>query len=43
MTRCAGIALDALLKAHHFSSSSDFDFGARSRDYGWHPLTYGDI
>jgi hypothetical protein len=43
LVRCAGVALDALLKAHHFSSSSDFDFGARSRDYGWHPLTYGDI
>lgn len=41
--RCAGVALNALLKAHHFSSSSDFDFGARSRDYGWHPPTYGDI
>ncbi len=43
LVRCAGVALDALLKAHHFSSSSDFDFGARSRDYGWHPPTYGDI
>jgi hypothetical protein len=43
LVRCAGVALDALLEAHHFSSSSDFDFGARSRDYGWHPPTYGDI
>lgn len=43
LMRCAGVALDALLKAHYFSSSSDFDFGARSRDYGWHPPTYGDI
>ncbi len=43
LVRCAGVALNALLKAHHFSSSSDFDFGARSRDYGWHPPTYGDI
>ncbi|MBE3288358.1 MULTISPECIES: hypothetical protein [Enterobacter] len=43
LARCAGVALDALLKAHHFSSFSDFDFGARSRDYGWHPPTYGDI
>ena len=40
--RCASIALDALLKAHHFSSSSTFDFGARSRDWGWRPPTYGD-
>ncbi|MCF7769475.1 hypothetical protein [Achromobacter pulmonis] len=43
LVRCAGVALDALLKAHHFSSSSDFDFGARSRDYGWHPPTHGDV
>ncbi|PYF99982.1 hypothetical protein D893_02534 [Thioalkalivibrio sp. ALE21] len=43
LVRCAGIALEALLKANHFSSSSDFDFGARSRDWGWHPPTYGDI
>lgn len=40
--RCASIALKGLLNAHHFSSSSDFDFGARSRDWGWRPLTYGD-
>jgi hypothetical protein len=43
LLRCAGVALEALLKAHYFSSSSDFDFGARSRDWGWNPLTYGDI
>lgn len=43
LVRCVGVALDALLKAHRFSSSSDFDFGARSRDYGSHPPTYGDI
>lgn len=43
LMRCSGVALDALLKTHHFSSSSDFDFGARSRDYGWDPSTYGDI
>lgn len=43
LMRCASIALDALLKAGQFSSSSDFDFGARSRDWGWHPPTYGDI
>lgn len=40
---CASAALKALLQAHHFSSSSDFDFGARSRDWGWRPPTYGDI
>lgn len=30
-------ALDRLLMAAHFSSFSSFDFGARSRDYGWQP------
>lgn len=40
--RCASVALDALLTANHFSSSSDFDFGARSRDWGWSPKINGD-
>lgn len=35
--RCASIALEALLKTHHFSSASSFEFGARSRDWGWAP------
>lgn len=43
LLRCAEVAVKALLKAHHFSSSSDFDFGARSRAWGWNPPTYGDI
>lgn len=42
LNRCAATALNALLRAHHFSSASDFDFGARSRDWGWEPKTYGD-
>lgn len=41
--RCASIALDALLTAHHFSSSSAFDFGARSRDWGWRPKLNKDV
>ncbi|MDT9599135.1 hypothetical protein [Sphingosinicella rhizophila] len=41
--RCAGLALDGLLQSGHFSSSSNFDFGARPRDFGWYPPTYGDI
>jgi hypothetical protein len=41
--RCASVALNALLEVHLFSSSSDFEFGARSRDYGWCPQTCGDI
>ncbi|MFA5073719.1 MAG: hypothetical protein WC539_07465 [Nitrospirota bacterium] len=36
-------ALDALLEAWHFSSSYSFDFGARSRNYGWHPSTHDDV
>jgi hypothetical protein len=35
--------LKALLDPGPFSSSANFDFGARPRDYGWRPPTYGDI
>ncbi|WIF69948.1 hypothetical protein QN096_12660 [Metapseudomonas otitidis] len=35
--RCASIALKALLKSQSFSSTSSFEFGARSRDWGWTP------
>jgi hypothetical protein len=31
--------LTAALKSDHFSSSATFDFGARSRDHGYHPPT----
>lgn len=31
------LALDAALEAWHFSSSYDFSFGARPRDYGYFP------
>lgn len=41
--RCGRLAVRALLQSGHFSSSSNFDFGARPRDFGWHPPTYGDI
>jgi hypothetical protein len=41
--RCGHLAMEALLRSGHFSSSSNFDFGARPRDFGWHPPTYGDI
>lgn len=34
---CASVALDAHLNAYHFSSVNSFDFGARSRDWGWSP------
>jgi hypothetical protein len=43
LARCGMIALKTLLKSSHFSAASNFDFGARPRDFGWHPATYGDI
>lgn len=36
-------SLDAVLKTDHFSSSYAFDFGARSRDYGYYPPTGKDV
>jgi hypothetical protein len=36
-------ALSAMLKCNHFSSDYNFEFGARSRDYGYQPRTYGDV
>jgi hypothetical protein len=36
-------SLDAVLKTDHFSSSYGFDFGARSRDYGYYPPTAKDV
>jgi hypothetical protein len=41
--RCASVALDALLTTRNFNSSSSFDFGARSRNWGWHPALNKDI
>lgn len=35
--------LEALVKTSHFSSHYDFDFGARSRDYGYSPNTDEEI
>ena len=40
---CAARALDSLLEASHFTSLSLHDFGARPRDFGWQPQTYGEI
>lgn len=40
---CALEALDAMLEAWHFSSSHDFSFGARSRDFGWQPKTQAEL
>lgn len=36
-------ALDEVLKATHFSSGHRFEFGARSRDYGYRPKSDEDI
>ncbi|WP_407123438.1 hypothetical protein [Bradyrhizobium sp. STM 3561] len=42
--RVVGVAaLEALLKTDHFMSSYDFDFGARSRDHGYHPANGGEV
>jgi hypothetical protein len=36
-------ALGAMFKTGHFSSTYEFDFGARSRDYGYHPATGQEV
>ena len=36
-------ALGKVLKAAHFSSGSRFEFGARSRDYGYRPRSSADV
>ncbi|TIL87516.1 MAG: hypothetical protein E5Y73_25245 [Mesorhizobium sp.] len=36
-------ALEAMMKTRHFSSHYEFDFGARSRDYGYYPPTGADV
>lgn len=41
--KLALLGLGSMLKAHHFTSMSDFSFGARPRDYGWRPKGREDI
>jgi hypothetical protein len=42
--RSVGIkTLEALLKTDHFTSHFDFDFGARSRNYGYHPSSGEEV
>jgi hypothetical protein len=36
-------ALEAVLKTGHFTSAYNFEFGVRSRDYGYHPPTGKDV
>lgn len=40
---CGLVALEALLKTSYFSSTSNFDFGARSRSWGWKPKLNRDV
>lgn len=35
--------LDAMLEVSHFSSSYGFEFGARKRDFGFHPGSYDEV
>ena len=37
------ICLDCGLKNGHFSSGNIFEFGSRSRSYGWLPRTWGEV
>jgi hypothetical protein len=42
--RALGVeALEEMLKTDHFSTSYGFEFGARSRDYGYQPRTGKDV
>lgn len=41
--RAGIVALNSLLSARQFTATSDFDFGARSRDWGWRPKINGDV
>lgn len=36
-------SLEAILQTSHFSSFQQFEFGGRSRDYGWHPTCRQDV
>jgi hypothetical protein len=36
-------ALDKVMEATHFSSGYRFEFGARSRDFGYQPRTHADV
>ena len=42
--RAVGVkALEALMKTSNFSSHYEFSFGARSRDWGYHPRTSQEV
>ena len=43
MRELAYVGLNGLLKNGQFSSGHDFSFGARPRDFGWHPQTDEEI
>lgn len=43
MRRLGIRVLTALMRTSHFSSHYGFEFGARSRNYGYHPQTSADV
>ncbi|WP_421570243.1 hypothetical protein [Stenotrophomonas sp. PD6] len=43
MAACGLLALKGMLKTSNFSSSSSFDFGARSRTWGWRPSVNREV
>jgi hypothetical protein len=43
MQTCGLDALKELLEGEYFSSSHEFEFGARPRDYGWAPQTHEEV
>ena len=43
LIRCGYLALRALIKTGQFMSMTSHDFGARSRDWGWHPKLNKDV
>lgn len=43
LRECGFTALRAMFQTHYSSATGSFDFGARPRDYGWRPNTYGEV
>ncbi|UPJ26487.1 hypothetical protein [Bradyrhizobium sp. CW1] len=43
MQKLGADALEAVFKTNHFMSVYNFEFGVRSRDYGYHPPTSKDV
>jgi hypothetical protein len=43
LRRCSKTAIGALIKSDNFMSMGNYDFGARSRDWGWYPKNIQDF